>query len=307
MSDDAMIESQRRLAALGLFRRVRITELPRTGSLARDVLVDLEEADTTTIDYGGGLEVSGIGGRADDGSGATDKVDVGPRGFFSISRRNLWGKNRSVTLFGRVTVRRREPAVDNSDPTDDWRIRVQRLSRVVYVPRAARLRHVGRRAVHRVRRTEPADQLHVQSQGPHHRLCAAPVGLHPDGPLHFRLHQGVRRADRGGGPAPDRSPVSAGQAVEVLRRRGAGLPRRRARSAKGRSDRSGRIGGRQGVRIGSRLREDVCARLHLSPAAWPRIRGGGRRAPRRRGRFRAGRRTAARDCPPSPGRCISQH
>ena len=39
-----MIESQRRLAELGLFRRVRITELPRTGSLTRDVLVDLEEA-----------------------------------------------------------------------------------------------------------------------------------------------------------------------------------------------------------------------------------------------------------------------
>ena len=112
-SDDAMIESQQRLAALGLFRRVRISELPRTGSLTRDVLVDLEEADTTTIDYGGGLEVSGIGGRADDGSGATDKMDVGPRGFFSISRRNLWGKNRSVTLFGRVTVRQRERGVDD--------------------------------------------------------------------------------------------------------------------------------------------------------------------------------------------------
>ena len=37
MSDEAMLESQRQLAALGLFRRVRISELPRTGSLARDV------------------------------------------------------------------------------------------------------------------------------------------------------------------------------------------------------------------------------------------------------------------------------
>jgi outer membrane protein insertion porin family len=119
MSEDAMIESQRNLAALGLFRRVRITELPRTGSLTRDVLVDLEEAATTTIDYGGGLEVSGIGGRDEDGNGAVDKVDIGPRGFFSISRRNLWGKNRSVTLFGRVTVRQREVGVDNPDPTDD--------------------------------------------------------------------------------------------------------------------------------------------------------------------------------------------
>jgi outer membrane protein assembly complex protein YaeT len=118
VSDDAMIESQRRLAALGLFRRVSVTELPRTGALTRDVLVNLVEADTTTIDYGGGLEVSGIGGRDDDGY-ATDKIDVGPRGFFSISRRNFWGKNRSVTLFGRVTLSRREVGVDNPDPEDD--------------------------------------------------------------------------------------------------------------------------------------------------------------------------------------------
>ena len=105
MNEDAMLESQRRLAELGLFRRVRISELPRTGSLARDVLVDLEEAATTTIDYGGGFEVSGIGERSADGS-ATDALDFGPRGFVGISRRNLWGKNRSVTLFGRVTLRR---------------------------------------------------------------------------------------------------------------------------------------------------------------------------------------------------------
>jgi outer membrane protein assembly factor BamA len=117
-SDDAMIESQRKLAELGLFRRVRITELPRTGSLTRDVLVDLEETNTTTIDYGGGVEVGRIAATSDEGEGAVDKLDIGPRGFFSISRRNLWGKNRSVTLFGRVTLSQRVPPVDNPDPTD---------------------------------------------------------------------------------------------------------------------------------------------------------------------------------------------
>jgi outer membrane protein insertion porin family len=114
MSDEAMLESQRRLAALGLFRRVRISELPRTGSLSRDVLVELEETSTTTIDYGGGVEVGRIAASAEDGSGAIDQLDIGPRGFFAISRRNLWGKNRSVTLFGRVTLRRE--ADDPDDP-----------------------------------------------------------------------------------------------------------------------------------------------------------------------------------------------
>lgn len=116
LSEEAMIESQRRLAELGLFRRVRITELPRTGSLTRDVLVDIEEAATTTVDYGGGFEVSGIGEKDEDG-GAVDAIDFGPRGFIGISRRNLWGKNRSVTLFGRVTLRRdREDELDPSLP-----------------------------------------------------------------------------------------------------------------------------------------------------------------------------------------------
>ena len=103
LSEQAMIDSQRRLAELGLFRRVRITELPRTGSLMRDVLVDVEEADTTTIDYGGGLEVDRI--REDDAGGTSENLDIGYRAFFGVSRRNLWGKNRSVTLFGRVTLR----------------------------------------------------------------------------------------------------------------------------------------------------------------------------------------------------------
>ena len=113
LSEDAMLESQRRLAELGLFRRVRITELPRTGSLTRDVLVDLEEADTTTIDYGGGFELSGIGEADADGE-AVDAIDFGPRGFIGISRRNLWGKNRSVALFGRVTLRRDSPDVNDA-------------------------------------------------------------------------------------------------------------------------------------------------------------------------------------------------
>jgi outer membrane protein assembly factor BamA len=109
MNDEAMIESQRRLAELGLFRRVRITELPRSGSLSRDVLVEIEEADTTTIDYGGGLEVGRIQESSGEDAPVAERLDVGLRTFFSVSRRNLWGKNRSVTLFGRVTLRRDRP------------------------------------------------------------------------------------------------------------------------------------------------------------------------------------------------------
>ena len=55
----------------------RITELPRTGSLTRDVLVDLEETNTTTVDYGGGVEVGRIAATSDEATAPIDKLDIG--------------------------------------------------------------------------------------------------------------------------------------------------------------------------------------------------------------------------------------
>src|SRR5262249_12141686 len=52
----ARIESQQRLSALGLFRRVNITELQHSAESRRDVLVEVEESPPTTIGYGGGIE-----------------------------------------------------------------------------------------------------------------------------------------------------------------------------------------------------------------------------------------------------------
>jgi outer membrane protein assembly factor BamA len=119
LSNDAIVESQRRLAALGLFRRVRITELPRSGEDARDVLVEVDEADTTSVAVGGGLEVGGIYRQAAGGGPAQERLDFAPRAFADVSRRNLWGKNRSVTLFGRVALRRRDPAAASDASSAD--------------------------------------------------------------------------------------------------------------------------------------------------------------------------------------------
>ncbi len=118
LSDDALVENQRRIAALGLFRRVRLRELPRVGEATRDILVEVEEANPTTVTVGGGLEVGKRYRPGESGEEASDRLEVAPRGFFDISRRNLWGKNRSVTFFGRVTLRPRDPGVENPDPTD---------------------------------------------------------------------------------------------------------------------------------------------------------------------------------------------
>ena len=53
-------ESQRALSALGLFRRVRITELRHGSDNRQDVLVTVDEAPMTTIGYGGGVEANQV-------------------------------------------------------------------------------------------------------------------------------------------------------------------------------------------------------------------------------------------------------
>ncbi len=118
LNADALTETQRRLSDLGLFRRVRLTDIARSNSPNRDVLVEVEEATATSITYGGGLEAGRFPRPSSTDGQAEDRVEVAPRAFVQIDRRNLWGKNRSISFFSRVVVRRREPAVDSPDPTD---------------------------------------------------------------------------------------------------------------------------------------------------------------------------------------------
>lgn len=101
---EAMFETRRRLAALGLFRSVQIRDIPHGDSNRVDLVIDVDEAPATTIGYGGGLE---IGERLGTGAGgeAESRTDVAPRGFFEIGRRNLGGRNRSVNLYSRLSLR----------------------------------------------------------------------------------------------------------------------------------------------------------------------------------------------------------
>jgi len=124
LGQEAIVESQRRLGALGLFRRIEITQLRHPGEEGRrDVLVTVEEAPATTIGWGGGLE----GGkrlqlqRSTGGTGsAVERIEFAPHGFFQIGRRNLWGKNRSIDLLARVGFRSRgeSSALPTSPPSE---------------------------------------------------------------------------------------------------------------------------------------------------------------------------------------------
>jgi outer membrane protein insertion porin family len=108
-----LVESQRRLSALGLFRRVRVTEVPHPSEPRRDILITIEEANRTTLAYGGGAEVTPIT-VAGAGGVAEQQYDIAPRGSFEIGRRNLWGGNRSVNLFSRISLRPRGQATERT-------------------------------------------------------------------------------------------------------------------------------------------------------------------------------------------------
>jgi len=98
-----LVESQRRLGALGLFRRIRVEEMSH-GAAKSDVLVTVEEGAATTFSYGGGLEAAKRL-REDAQGQAVARLEFAPRGFFDVGRRNIGGKNRSADLYTRLGLR----------------------------------------------------------------------------------------------------------------------------------------------------------------------------------------------------------
>ena len=109
-----LAETQRRLNALGLFRRVELREFSHGAGDRRDVIVEVDEQPATRVGYGGGLEVAQRLRRDRGGvsTPATERFELAPRGFFEIGRRNLWGGNRSIDLFTRVSLRRKNDPID---------------------------------------------------------------------------------------------------------------------------------------------------------------------------------------------------
>jgi outer membrane protein insertion porin family len=114
MGFEAITETQRRITALGLFRRVRITELDHGTVGSRDLLVTVEEAPSTTVGYGGGVEMTRRLVQPTTSSTPEEQFEFAPRGFVEIGRRNLFGRNRSVNLFTRVSLRTRSDSVVTS-------------------------------------------------------------------------------------------------------------------------------------------------------------------------------------------------
>ena len=88
----AINDSQRRLTALGLFRRARITELRHGGETTRDLLVTIEEGPATTVGYGGGVEGKLRVVGPSEGGVVSERFEVAPRAFSDRPPQRL-GKN----------------------------------------------------------------------------------------------------------------------------------------------------------------------------------------------------------------------
>lgn len=131
----ARVESQQRLAALGLFRRFNIRELRHGSEPRRDVLVEVDEAPPTTIGFGGGVESDTRLRPTGAGRSAEERFEIAPRGFFEIGRRNLFGKNRSVNLFTRVALRTRDADIEAPVPESDYGFNEYRIVGAYREPR----------------------------------------------------------------------------------------------------------------------------------------------------------------------------
>jgi len=116
----AINDSQRRLTALGLFRRARITELRHGGETTRDLLVTVEEGPATTVGYGGGLEGKlAVVGSPSEGVPVEERFEVAPRAFFQIGRRSVLGKNRSLNFFSGLSL---HPPREDATSITEYRV-----------------------------------------------------------------------------------------------------------------------------------------------------------------------------------------
>jgi outer membrane protein insertion porin family len=83
-----VLESQRRLGALGIFQKVSLSEMDPESAYARSVVVTAEEGPRTTVAYGIGYA-------------ERDRL----RFSVEATRRNLFGLDRSITTFARISFR----------------------------------------------------------------------------------------------------------------------------------------------------------------------------------------------------------
>ncbi len=130
LSQNRMVASQRRLYSLGLFNEVNMAvQNPEGLEPTKDVLFNVTEAKRWTFRYGGGIEfATGNIPTTNNPQGATG---VSPNGVLEITRLNMFGKDQTFSIRGRIGLLTRRGLVTYDAPRlfhrENWRIIVSGL------------------------------------------------------------------------------------------------------------------------------------------------------------------------------------
>jgi outer membrane protein insertion porin family len=104
LSELRLVETQRRLYNLGIFRRVHIApQNPEGSDPAKTVVVLVEEAPRYTMAYGGGFEVQRLGGGGERDPTGSD-FRFSPRILFEISKANFGGRAHTLSFRSRAST-----------------------------------------------------------------------------------------------------------------------------------------------------------------------------------------------------------
>ena len=130
LSQNRMVDSQRRLYSLGLFNEVNMAvQNPDGQEPSKDVLFNLQEAKRWTFRYGGGIEfATGNIPTTTNPQGATG---ISPNAVLEITRLNLFGRDQTFSIRGRYGLLTRRGLATYEAPhlfhRENWRIIVSAL------------------------------------------------------------------------------------------------------------------------------------------------------------------------------------
>ncbi len=124
LSQNRMVDSQRRLYNLGLFNEVDMAvQNPEGQEPSKDVLFNLQEAKRWTFRYGGGIEFAT--GNIPTTSNPQGSTGVSPDGVLEITRLNMFGRDQTLSFRMRLGLLTRRALVSYDAPRlfnrEKWR------------------------------------------------------------------------------------------------------------------------------------------------------------------------------------------